>query len=633
MSFKKIFFWLFFGILFQLHAQDENINFRSFSNLPSGVPIKYYNHLKTAKNPLNRLFYLDTISQIFKISGSVDSLLVYGQKIQRESKLLDNSSLQNKFEQLGLYYEAIGKRDIGLLDEAIASFIKGMEISGEAEINAFLKLGLAETYFLKRDRDKTVLYLNQIKNPSQNLKLAFSIDALKIDVAILDKDFDEAQNLVLEVLQHKKINNFLALQLRVEIANAQITSLTGNQEQAIQMFQQTKQKALEFSLYDLYIKSVLAEGSLYIRMEDYQMAEFALSTAYANTINWNRLELQRDIINLLVVLYKARDNYKNAYSLMTQKESITRSIAKKQNQRLVRDIELKYETLKKEQEINKLQKEQLKKEAEIDHQRTTKNAFLIGFLVILIPIILLLIVYYQKLQTQSLLNKKQEDLNKKEVQALLQKQELDLTKTSIKAQNEERNRIARELHDSIGGNLAAIKLQMNNGNSSSKELTIIGQLDATYQQVREISHSLIPKEFEEQAFSSLIKSYLDKLRGTESLDIEFSAYPEARINKVPEKMQVTLFNICKELVTNAIKHSEASLVSIQIIMPEEEYSLSLLYDDDGVGFNTEGNFKGIGFRNITQRVQEYNGTIAIDSAKDRGTVISIEFPKIKFTEE
>ncbi|WP_417886617.1 histidine kinase [Zunongwangia sp.] len=633
MGIKKYVLLLFLGVIFQLQSQNDKVYFRSFSVLPTDVPKNLYNRLEAEENPSDRLQYLDTISQIFKNSGNVDSLLVYGQKIQRESKLIDNPPLQKKFKQLGLYYEAVGKRDIGLLDEAIASFIKGIELSGDAKITTFLKLGLAETYFLKRDRDKTVLYLKQIKNPSNNLKLAFSVDALKIDVAILDKDFDKAQELIEEVFKNQEINNYLPLKLRVEIANGRIAALTNNQEKAIQIFQESKQKSLEFSLYDLYIKSVLAEGSLYIQMKNYQMAEFALSTAYANTISWNRLELQRDVINLLVVLYKARGNYKNAYGLMTQKESITRSIAKKQNQRLVRDIELKYETLKKEQEINKLQKEQLKKQAEIDHQRTTKNAFLIGFLVILIPIILLLIVYYQKLQAQSLLTKKQEDLNKKEVQALLQKQELDLTKTSIKAQNEERNRIARELHDSIGGNLAAIKLQMDKEEGDSGNKTIVAQLDATYQQVREISHSLIPKEFTEQAFTSLVTNYLDKLQGTSNLEIEFNAYPETRINKVSEKMQVTLFNICKELVTNAIKHSEASLVSIQIIMPEEEQSLSLSYDDDGIGFNTEGNFKGIGFRNITQRVQEYNGTIAIDSAKNRGTVINIEFPKIKFIEK
>ena len=116
---------------------------------------------------------------------------------------------------------------------------------------------------------------------------------------------------------------------------------------------------------------------------------------------------------------------------MTQYQRVNKEIADQQNERLIKDLEFKYETLKKEKEIDKLQEGKIQQEAEIEHQKTIKHAFLIGFLVILIPIILLLIVYYQKLQTQSLVNKQQEAINQQEVKTLLQSQELDLAKNAI----------------------------------------------------------------------------------------------------------------------------------------------------------------------------------------------------------
>ena len=105
-------------------------------------------------------------------------------------------------------------------------------------------------------------------------------------------------------------------------------------------------------------------------------------------------------------------------------------------------------------------------------------------------------MYYQKIQTQSELAKKQEEYNTEKVKSLLQEQELNLIKASIDGQDEERKRIAQELHDSIGGNLAGIKLQLSSLAQNSPALkTINSQIDETYQLVRDISHTLIPKKF------------------------------------------------------------------------------------------------------------------------------------------
>ncbi|WP_231891965.1 sensor histidine kinase, partial [Tenacibaculum ovolyticum] len=275
-----------------------------------------------------------------------------------------------------------------------------------------------------------------------------------------------------------------------------------------------------------------------------------------------------------------------------------------------------------------LQEDQVKKETEIEYQKTIKYSILIGFFIILIPIILFLIVYYQKLQTQSLLNKQQEALRQKEMTSILQAQELELIKNTIIVQNKERDRIARELHDSIGGNIAGIKLQMNNLIDSNPEVSsLLEQLEKTYQHVRDISHSLIPDEFKENNFTVLVKNYIATLNQNNTVLINFEAYPEKTVNALNYTLQSNLLNIIKELITNAFKHANAVEIDLQISILKNENSIELLYEDDGIGFDLEKTNKGIGIQNIEHRVKIFKGVFSIDSALNRGTVITISIPQ------
>ncbi|MBQ0740179.1 histidine kinase dimerization/phosphoacceptor domain-containing protein, partial [Aquimarina celericrescens] len=110
-------------------------------------------------------------------------------------------------------------------------------------------------------------------------------------------------------------------------------------------------------------------------------------------------------------------------------------------------------------------------------------------------------------------------------------QELKLIRASIEGQGKERKRIAQELHDSIGGNLAAIKLQLNNTviNGDKKNIknikTINNQLDDTYEQVRNLSHTLVPKKFSKNNFCDVLEEYFNNIGGATDLQTTFVVYP------------------------------------------------------------------------------------------------------------
>src|SRR5690606_3547177 len=192
-------------------------------------------------------------------------------------------------------------------------------------------------------------------------------------------------------------------------------------------------------------------------------------------------------------------------------------------------------TLQKENKITTLENEQLTKDNIISKQKITRNVILIAFVIILIPIIALLYVYYQKLIAQNKLNKQQEEISKQRISTLLKQQELKLIKASMKGQNKERTRIARELHDSIGGNMASIKLSLSNlDKKNSLYNVLIKQIDDTYEMVRDLSHNLIPKKFSQNAFTTLINDYFNTISEVNKIKTSFRVFPENKANNMHE---------------------------------------------------------------------------------------------------
>lgn len=629
MQIKNTFYLLLSMLCFVGFAQQKD-TFRAFGELPRMVDYKLYENLKYSENQEIRFKYLDTIAQIYLESGHADSLMHYGHLIKNEA-LYKGRNIKNRDEiQLsGLYFEGVAAQKMGLLEESIKSLIEGIESSNsEQSIQKYLKLGLAETYLLKVELEKAKVLLEELPQEKAPHDFYLKNEVVKSQYLILSNDLDLAEIMINNALSEEFIDDYQKLKLELQLNLSEVELRRGHFESVLETVNNIKTTALNSGFYDLYIEATLEIGFSHAMLEEYDASEVVLTTAYINTIQWNRLELEQKVIGDLVKLYNVREDYKNAYNLITQYQRVTKEIADKQNQRLVKDLELKYETLKKEKEISQLQEDQILQQAEIERQKTIKYAFLIGFLVILIPIILLLIVYYQKLQTQSLLNKQQEAINQQEVTTLLQSQELELAKNTISVQSKERDRIARELHDSIGGNLAGIKLKMNSlGDDKPEFKQILSLLDATYNQVREISHSLIPKEFEGSAFTDLVNSYLDSISKDASVNLRFEAYPNDEVNAIDVSIQVSLFNIIKELVTNALKHAKAEEINVQITSFSEDKSIELLYEDDGVGFDLNKTNKGIGLKNMETRVANFKGRISIDTAVNRGTVISISLPQ------
>ena len=189
----------------------------------------------------------------------------------------------------------------------------------------------------------------------------------------------------------------------------------------------------------------------------------------------------------------------------------------------------------------------------------------------------------------------------------------------MEVQDRERERISRELHDSIGGNLAAIKLQLNEEKPFLKEIN--AQIDNTYEQVRNLSHDLMPPVIRKNDFTDVIESYLHNISRVSKVPIAFSSFTKEKINQLNDKLQIEIFKIIQELITNSLKHAKASTIELQINTIDQE--INIHYEDDGIGFDPEQRTTGIGLKNFESRIKNLNGQIKIDTAPNKGAIFII----------
>ena len=212
------------------------------------------------------------------------------------------------------------------------------------------------------------------------------------------------------------------------------------------------------------------------------------------------------------------------------------------------------------------------------------------------------------------------------------------------------NWIAKELHDDIGGSIAAIRLNMLQTSESiesahkeairlgkstfempisklekllSSRTSEISSLKTVNQNIRKLSHTLGPVTFQGQSFISLVENKISEMfpRGYK---ITIHCLPEDELNKIEENLKFNIYRILQNLSTNIVKHANSTEANIQVIGHEDH--LNIIIEDNGIGFDKEKKISGIGLHQIKQRLLLFNGKMEIDSQKGNGTTIIINIP-------
>ena len=227
-----------------------------------------------------------------------------------------------------------------------------------------------------------------------------------------------------------------------------------------------------------------------------------------------------------------------------------------------------------------------------------------------------------------------EEKQKKEGQVLeLEQENSETLKRLITVQDNERKRIAGDLHDNIGPLLSALKINFrrivhakegNHLHELSDKTEII--IDDSIAEIRNIAHNLMPKGLSSKGLISTLADYFESLRQLYNKDIVFRHEVHSILQT---DLQINLYRIICELVLNALKHSNARLISVCIKTDENLISLSI--QDDGQGFpvKPEGLVKSLGLQIVEGRIGYLKGKFGVESIPGNGTAIHITIPRRK----
>jgi signal transduction histidine kinase len=519
---------------------------------------------------------------------------------------------------------------------------KAIEINYQALMLAEKRKRPELSYPIERVLGESYLSLKQYEKAK-----ALILKAYKNSIKFKD-EFEQFANLTalgnlfleLNLLSESESNFRKALSLSSRMNDTHFQGLSYH-NLALTLYKQNKNKEA-LQLFDKSLKLHLSENHQYslgnlqvdisqVLFSDGKFKESIKSAEQALT--HGRISNSPEIISkanlLLFKNYKKIKNNDLALDFYEKHITLKDSLNKEDFEKRINSLKFEYDNTLKEAKINSQKLELLKKDNENLRLQRNRNLF-ITFSIIALMIASFLI--FNRLQLKKInknLETKIEERTLEIVEAnnVLIKKNEEISQALFKGQNIERKRVASELHDNLSSLLSALKMSLSaintNSFSDSEKYIYSGvqeMMNNAYQEVRNISHNILPEELENLGLSKTLENVIEKINRTGNLKIEFENNITQRLDT---KIEFNLYSVCMELINNIIKHSDASLV--KIILSQTTHQADLTISDNGNGFSAE-NVSGNGLRNVKNRIEAINGTLIIDSKPNAGTLIKINVP-------
>jgi two-component system, NarL family, sensor kinase len=332
-------------------------------------------------------------------------------------------------------------------------------------------------------------------------------------------------------------------------------------------------------------------------------------------------------IYLLSLAYAANDNWDSSMRYHVKGLNLRNQLDQEANKTF-------YLTQKYQEEETK--NEKLQGEINVAHER----ARFYWTLIIALSIILIALTMFGFQRVYTIQSRKKAEiaeleLEKKanEIDNLLQVQELKSLQNTLEGENRERSRIAHDLHDRVGGQLATFKMlfgqlmeEIANSNPQffDRCQSMKTSLENTISEVRAVSHNLESPTLRDFGLVAALEGVRDSVVDAQGLEFELDTHDMDQ--RLPYNTEMQIFLVIGELLNNAVKNGKAKSFSVQLL--RNGNMLSIVVEDSGIGFNPNdpSKKKGIGLRSISDRIKSLNGTHKIDSAIGRGTIVTIEIP-------
>ena len=368
-------------------------------------------------------------------------------------------------------------------------------------------------------------------------------------------------------------------------------------------------------------------GKDYLQTKQFDSADVYFQKSFQVSVQYNYKPKTLLSLSFLSGLEEAKGNYRKAYDYKKEQAAFADSLVKQQNQYRILLMDEEFQAEKKSNEIVRLEKDKEIQDLTIK-QKSTLNYFLIGSLAALIIVGFL---GYRNLRHRHQLAKQQDELQQRRISELEKDKQLVAVDSMLQGQEEERSRLAKDLHDGLGGLLSGVKFSLSNmkdnliitpDNMAVFERSL-DMIDTSIKELRRVAHNMMPEMLTKFGLDEALKEYCNTINATNLLSLKYQSMGmDTRIEKSAE---IIVYRIIQELLNNIMKHAVATEAFVQLV--REPNRLNIVVEDNGRGFDTAilKNNKGAGLTSIQSRVDYLKGQLDIHSEAGKGTLVNIEF--------
>lgn len=373
-----------------------------------------------------------------------------------------------------------------------------------------------------------------------------------------------------------------------------------------------------------YVLSAI--GTCHMYLGNYDMARQNLLQAQKIAVENKLKVIEQETYQALSELSEKTGDYKNALYYKNRFIAIKDSIYAEENIKRIEFLDAQYQSAKKEKDILSLQKDKQIQTLSI-RQKSTLNYILICSLAALLIVVFL---GYRNLRHRKQLARQQHELQQQRIRELEKDKQLIAVDSMLKGQEEERSRLAKDLHDGLGGLLSGVKFSLNNmkdnliitpDNMAVFERSL-DMLDTSIKELRRVAHNMMPEMLTKFGLDEALKDYCSSVNATRLLAVKYQSMGmDTRLDNTTE---IIIYRVVQELLNNILKHAAASETFVQLI--RDNSRLNIVVEDNGKGFDTAllENNKGAGWTNIRSRVEYLKGRLDIHSEPGKGTLVNIE---------
>jgi two-component system NarL family sensor kinase len=326
----------------------------------------------------------------------------------------------------------------------------------------------------------------------------------------------------------------------------------------------------------------------------------------------NAQEQVMDAQEELTHIYAAKHDFKNAFEHLSAYEQVKDTLFNREKSKQIAELQTRYETDKKENEIKLLRQEN-----ELKDSRLERNQFMVTSLVAIISGLIILGFLWRnrmKLKQKVEIESTKAALRESQLQAV------------ISSQEEERKRFAADLHDGMGQLISAVKLNLSKESVEKKSVDqAVEVLNEMNTEIRNIAFNLMPQVLIKGGLIEALQELAARINRTGRMQVAVSAFDVP--DEMPSDRKVALYRVCQEWLTNVLKYSRGNSVSLQLVQHTDELVITM--EDNGEGFDPQllSQSQGNGWRNIHSRLTLVHGQIEIDSKVGRkGTTVVISVP-------